>query len=101
MGVLYINRDLPYIIYERLIEHSKLSDGLKERFRTNRTIIDSIYDKIEGEWWKRGWFTQLYRLENFFGKARYELKQDSKVMDIISNDLQVAIAELNNQEDSS
>ena len=77
-------------LYDKLLQRTDLSEGLRQKLETDKKLIQGIYARIQGEWWKTGSFRQkLYRLENWFGKARYELRQEIRAFGIASEDLKL------------
>lgn len=85
-GLLGLTPDVWIALYDNLLKIKNLPDIAKERLEAGKLKILAIYKWIEGEWWKRGW-RRVYYLENFFGKASYEINQELKVFPIIQEDL--------------
>ena len=75
-------------LYDKLLENQSIPADIREQLISNKTRIQNIYQRINGQWWRTGSFWQkLYRLENRFGKMCYELKQEGKVIKIVLKDL--------------
>lgn len=94
-GILSLKPTMWLEIYDKLMQDERLSLDLKITLERNRLEIEELYRKIEGEWWRTGTFRQkLYRLENWFGKASYEMRQEQKALAILIDDIDAVIKEL-------
>ena len=74
-------------LYDALLQKEKIPEETKVHLRTSRQKIQVIYKRIEGKWWRRGFWQRLYILENRLGKERYEIQQELKALKIALEDL--------------
>ena len=86
-GILNIDSTIWETLYDDVI-----IPDLGEKAVKNKKWIIALYEKICGRWWSKGFtFRRLYSLENWFGKANYEIKQELKAIDIIQKDLSLVL----------
>ena len=87
-GALGTDGEAWEILYAKLLEYP-LTAQLRNQLIANRDQIRTIYSKIQGEWWNTGSRRQrFYKLENWFGKACYELRQEGKAIKLVLDDIE-------------